>query len=145
MPIWIPSGDPVRHRYEARDACFLNGPSAIPGSTGSNQSREVCIEDPESSVTFTIYCEMAGNYVIVIRNCNGSADKAPASHWLTINNENPREITVKYSGWGMWGANIIRANLAEGANTLTFKKGKNNAKIDAIDVFLDDWPPIMRF
>jgi hypothetical protein len=88
---------------------------------------------------------MAGNYVIVIRNCNGSADKATATQWLTVNNGKPIEIYVVYSGWGMWGASMIRTDLAKGVNTLTFKKGNNDAEIDGIDVFLNTWPPIISF
>jgi GH43 family beta-xylosidase len=145
IPIQIPSGDQIRDRYEAEEACFSNGPSAISGSTVSTQNRAGFIEHPGNSVTFTIQCEMAGNYVIVIRNCNGSADKATATQWLTVNNGKPIEIYVVYSGWGMWGASMIRTDLAKGVNTLTFKKGNNDAEIDGIDVFLNTWPPIISF
>ena len=37
----------------------------------------------------------------------------------------------------MWGATMIRADLVEGVNTLTLKKGDNFAEIDEIDIFPD--------
>jgi hypothetical protein len=115
----------------------LNNPRPIPDSTASNNIKVGYIDYPESTVQFTIQCTKAGTYVIVIRNGNGSAGNALATHWLTINNGNQTEIPVVYSGWDMWGASMIRANLTQGVNTLTFKKGTNFAEIDEIDVFLD--------
>jgi len=137
IPIRIPSGDQIRDRYEAEDARLLNNPRPIPDSTASNNIKVGYIDYPESTVQFTIQCAKAGTYVIVIRNGNGSAGNALATHWLTINNGNQTEIPVVYSGWDMWGASMIRANLTQGVNTLTFKKGTNFAEIDEIDVFLD--------
>jgi GH43 family beta-xylosidase len=145
IPIPVPSGDPFRDRYQAPDACVSNqSSSTVSRSTASNQSTAICVDDEASSATFTVFCQVAGSYVIAIRNCNGSADKTPATHWLTINNENPREITVEYSGWGLWSGNFVRTNLVPGANTLIFKKGKDKVEIDAIEVFLDEVSPVVR-
>jgi len=138
VPIRIPSGDQVRDRYEAEYARLLNNPRAVPDPTASNNIKVGSIDSPNSTVEFTIQCGKAGTYVIVIRDGNGSAGGALASHLLTINNGTQTEIQVVYSGWDMWGASMIRANLTQGANTLTFKKGNNFAEIDEIDVFLDE-------
>ena len=46
------------------------------------------------------------------------------------------QISIVYSGWDQWGACIIRVNLTQGVNTLTFATGSNYAELDAMDVFL---------
>ena len=109
-----------------------------PHSSASNGLKVGFIDYAESTVEFTVQCPKAGTYVIVIRNGNGSAGDALATHWLTINNGNRIEIPIVYSGWDKWGASMIRATLNQGANTLTFKKGTNFAEIDEVDVFLDE-------
>jgi hypothetical protein len=137
IPIQIPSGDQIRDRYEAEDARLINNPRAVSDDTASNKIKVGFIDYPDSTVVFTIQCAKAGTYVIAIRDGNGSAGDAGASHWLTINNGSQIEIPVVYSGWDMWGTSMIRANLTQGANTLTFKKGNNFAELDEIDIFLD--------
>ncbi len=136
-PIQLPSGDQVRGRYEAESARLLNSPRAIPNPTASNNTKVGYIDYPNSAVEFTIQCAQVGTYVIVIRNANGSAGDALATHWLTINNGTRIEIPIVYSGWDMWGAGLIRVNLKQGANTLAVTKGTNFAEIDEIDVYLD--------
>jgi hypothetical protein len=138
IPIRVPSGDQNRDRYEAEHARLLNKAMAHPHSSASNGLKVGFIDLPESTVEFTVQCPKAGTYVIVVRNGNGSAGNALATHWLTINGGNRIEIQIVYSGWDMWGASMIRATLKQGANTLTFKKGTNFAEIDEIDVFLDE-------
>ena len=138
-PLVLPSGDPLRVRYEAEDARMVNGPFAHPHPSASNSLKVGYLDYPESMVEFTIQCPTAGTYVIVIRNANGSAGQAGATHWLTINNGNRIEIGVVFSGWNLWGVGMVRANLNAGPNTLTFKKGMNFAEIDMLDVFPDVW------
>ena len=135
--ISLPSGDPVRVRYEAEAARLIDNPRAVPDDTASNHTKVGYIDYPNSTVIFKIECAKAGSYVIVIRDDNGTAGDATATHWLSINNGTEFEITVVYSGWEMWGATMLRANLVEGVNTLTFKKGNNFAEIDEIDIFPD--------
>ena len=136
VPIPKPSGDPIRDRYEAEDARLLNGPNIIKDSTASNDMKVGHIDHPDSTVIFTIQCAKAGTYVLIIRNGNGSAGKADATHRLKINDGSEIEVTIVYSGWDMWGASMVRANLNQGANTLTFKKGTNYAELDESDVIL---------
>ena len=138
VPIRLPSGDAPRDRYEAEHARLLNGPSAVPHSSASNTMKVGFIDLSISMVVFTVQCSRAGSYVIAVRNGNGSAGGALATHWLTINDGAQFEIPIVFSGWDMWGSTLVRANLKQGANTLTFKKGANYAEIDAIDVFLDE-------
>ena len=137
IPIPIPSGDQLRDRYEAEDARLINNPRAVAESSASKQVKVGYIDYPNSAVIFTIQCPKAGTYVIVIRNGNGSAGNALATHQLTINDGNQTVIPVVYSGWNMWGASMIRANLRQGVNTLTIMKGDNFAELDEIDLFLD--------
>ncbi|CAF3657472.1 unnamed protein product [Rotaria socialis] len=138
IPIRVPSGDQNRDRYEAEHARLLNGPYVHPHASASNGLKVGYIDYPDSTVEFTIQCSKAGTYIIVIRNGNGSAGNSLATHWLTINNVNPTEVPIVYSGWDMWGATMVRANLKQGANTLSFKKGLNFAEIDMVDVFLGE-------
>ena len=137
VPIPLPSGDGTRVRYEAEFALLFNGPFAHPHSSASNGWKVGYIDYPESTVQFTVECSRTGTYMIVIRNGNGSAGNAGASHWLTINGGDRIEIQVVYSGWDLWGVGMLRATLNQGLNTLIFKKGRNFAEIDMIDVFLD--------
>ena len=136
-PVPLPSGDPRRIRYEAQDCCLSHGACTIRDGTASNNTKVGHIDHPESSVVFTIHCAKEGKYVIVIRNCNGSANKAAASHWLTVNHDKPVELSVINSGWDQWGAGMVHVHLKEGANTLTIKKGNHYAEIDGLDLILD--------
>jgi len=136
-PIPIPSGEPLRDRYEVEDGRFIDGPSAINDSTASNHMKVGYIGQTGSRVIVTIECTKSGTYMIVIRNGNGSAGKAAATHRLSINGEAEIDVDIVYSGWDMWGASMIRANLTQGRNTLTFRKGDNYAELDEIDVFPD--------
>jgi hypothetical protein len=134
--IQIPSGDQVRVRYQAENA-VINNANAIPDSTSSNNNKVGNMYYPNSTVTFTIQCAVAGTYVIVIRDGNGSAGGVYAYYGLTVNNGNQIWIPVANSGWDMWGASVIRVNLNQGFNTLTFMQGNNFAELDEIDIFLD--------
>ena len=138
IPIQIPSGDPLRVRYEAEAARLINNPRAIPNKpTASNDTKVGYIDYPESVVEFTIQCTEAGTYIIVIRNANGTDNKEDATHWLTINNGTRMEIAIVNSGWDQWGTTTVRVNLVQGANILTITKGNNFAELDELDVFLD--------
>jgi len=134
-PIPIPSGEPLRDRYEVEDGHFRNGPSAIKDSTASNDIKVGYIDHHNSTVIVTITCTKAGTYVIAIRNGNGSGDKVDATHRLSINDGAEIYVDVVYSGWDLWGASIFEVKLNQGANVLTFKKGANFAELDEIDVF----------
>jgi len=136
-PIPIPSGEPLRHRYEVEHGRFVNGPKIIKDSTGSNNNKVGYIDKLNSTVIVTIQCEKTDTYVIVIRNGNGSGGKVDATHRLSINNGTEINVDVVYSGWNMWGASILKAKLNQGVNELTFKKGNKFAELDVIDVFLD--------
>ena len=136
-PISLPAGDPVRVRYEAEAAVLINNPRAVSDDTASNNTKVGYIDYPNSTVIFTIECAKAGSYVIVIRDDNGTEGDPTATHRLSINNGTEIELTIVYSGWDMWGATMIRADLVEGVNTLTLKKGNHFAELDEIDVFPD--------
>ena len=137
VPITLPSGDGTRVRYEAEQARLANGPSAHAHPSASNGLKVGYIDYPQSLVEFTVECARSGTYVIVIRNANGTGQNIGASHWLTINGGNAIEIFIVYSGWDLWGVGILRVNLNQGLNTLTFRKGANFAEIDMMDVFPD--------
>lgn len=130
LSIRLTAREQVRDRYEAEDARRLNNPCAVPDPTASNNIKVGYVDYLESTVQCTVPCAKAETYMIVIWNGNGIAGDALASHWLTINNENQTEISVVYSGWDMWGTSMIRATLAQGANTINFRKETNSVEID---------------
>ena len=136
-PIPLPSGDPPRVRYEAQDCPVTHGVRCIHDGTASNQTKVGHIDLPESSVTFSIYCPHDGNYVIIIRNCNGTGNRATATHSLTINNGSPIQLSVVNSGWDQWGASMLRTRLKRGPNTLILKKGNHYAELDVLDLVLE--------
>lgn len=133
-PIRLPSGETARNRYEAENAILTNGPSAHQHPNASNHTKVGYIDYTQSAVKFIIQCSQTGTYYISIRNGNGSAGNALATHWLTINNQSPIEIPIVFSGWDNWGSAIIRVNLNQGQNELIFKKGQNFAEIDMLDI-----------
>ena len=135
--IQIPSGDPVRNRYEAENARFLNGPRAVSEITASNKTKVGSINNDNSTVIFTVQSAKNGSYIIAIRNANGSPSNTSATQWLSINNGTRTKISITYSGWNMWGVTMLRANLRQGINTLTLQKADNLVELDAIDIFLD--------
>jgi hypothetical protein len=95
------------------------------------------LDYPNSAVIFTIQCAKSGTYLIIIRDGNGSAGGAYAYYGLTVNNGSLISIPVANSGWDIWDASVIRVNLNQGVNTLTFMQGNNFAELDEIDIFLD--------
>ena len=136
-PIPLPSGEPLRDRYEAEGADFLNNSASLVDDSASNSVKVGNIDFPDSSVKVVVWCANAGPYVIAIRTSNGSPSNTTATHFLSINNRTASEVTISYSGWNNWGTTMLRSNLTSGENSLTFKKGKNSAQIDVIDVFPD--------
>ncbi len=99
-PIQIPSVDQARLRYQAENA-LINNANAISDNTSSNTNKVGNIYYPNSTVIFTIQCTIAGTYVIILHNGNGSAGGPLASHWLTINNGSQIWIPVANSRWDM--------------------------------------------
>ena len=136
-PIRIPSGDPVRTRYEAENADLFDGATTVYEGSASNDAKVGTIDYPNSTILFTVECDVAGSYVVAIRNCNGSPTNTTATQWLSINNKASSQISIIYGGWNRWGVTMFRANLLQGLNTLKLKKGTSFAEIDQIDVFLD--------
>lgn len=135
--IQIPSGDPVRHRYEAENARFVNSPRAVSDITASNNTKVGPIDDNNSTVIFTVQCAQNGTYVIAFRTANGSPSNTTATQWLSINNGTRTKISAIYSGWNMWGVTMLRANLRQGVNTLALQKADNLVELDALDIYLD--------
>ena len=138
IPIPLPSGDQLRDRYEATDAHLLNGPSLLPSRYTSSGYKIGHIDAPNSTVEFRVKCSKTGNYIVVVRNCNGSACQKKASHWFSVNDQNKQQIFIVYSGWDHWGSTAVRVNLREGTNILRFQKGSNFAEIDELDICVDD-------
>lgn len=137
IPIKIPSGDPVRMRYEAENAILSNGPRTAVAVSASLGMKVGYMDYSTSSVVFTIQVATAGIYVVSMRNGNGSSMNATASHWVSVNNGTLYEFPIAYSGWNNWGASMFRPYFRQGNNTVTIKKGDNYAEIDAIDVYLN--------
>lgn len=135
-PIKIPSGDPIRTRYEAENATLVNGPYAMPDNTSSSSMKVGLIDYSNSIVIFTVAIPSAGYYGVSMRNGNVSPVNTAASHWVSINNGTFYEFRVVYSGWDNWGVSLFRTYFRQGENTITVKKGSQCAEIDSIDVYV---------
>ena len=135
-PMQIPSSDQVRLRYEAENAVLTDGPTSVAETTASNLIKVGNINSPSSTVSLSIQSATTGSYAIAVRSGNGSPNGAVATQWLTVNNGGSIQISIVNSGWDQWGACIIRVNLTQGVNTLTFTTENNYAELDAMDVFL---------
>ena len=138
VPIPVPSGDLPRTRYEAEGASLSSPARIMLHPSASNGSKVGGIDWANSMAVFSVQCSRAGAYVIAVRTGNGSPSNATASHLLKINSGTDIILLTVFSGWNNWGTSMTRANLTQGTNTLSFKKGTDYVEIDAVDIFLDE-------
>ena len=136
-PITIPSGDPMRVRYEAENATIRSGPAVLASTTASKGMKVGYIDYSTSTVTFTIQAATAGTHVVALRTDNGSPQNSTATHLLSINNGTFSSFSIANGGWDNWGVVMFRTYFKLGTNTITCKKGNNYAEIDSVDIFLN--------
>ena len=134
IPIRIPSGDPFRRRFTAQRSRRLNRTRAVSVTTAMVNSTD----SENSTVQFNVQCTVNGPHVIIIRDSKGSAVNTTAAQRVSINGQREMPITIIYGGLDTWGATMMRANLTQGVNTLTFRKGEDLADIDELDIYPDE-------
>ena len=133
-PIRLPGGEPSRIRIEA-EAATLTGSARIvrhPDASGGAKAGQ--IESSDSSATFKVVVKEPGAFLLVVRFANGSADKAPASHRLTVNEGPTRAIRYENSGWDNWSNAFQPVELKAGENLIRLGRGERLAEIDCIDL-----------
>ncbi|WP_284238266.1 family 43 glycosylhydrolase [Paenibacillus glycanilyticus] len=141
QPIAIPSGEPVRQRYEAEDAQLVKdpggetGPSVLRENTASGGKKITNMKNANDKAQFTVNVPEAGMYVLSVRNANGTSSAADASHILSVNGNSGAKLSIVYSGWNRWGASTAKVYLQQGDNIIRFSAGANLAEIDSMDVF----------
>ncbi|MEC0176846.1 family 43 glycosylhydrolase [Paenibacillus favisporus] len=149
IPIAIPSGEPMRKRYEAENALLVkdpNGetsPAVLRESTASGGMKIAGIKNANDYAQFTVNVPEAGFYNLSVRNANGSSNAADASHILSVNGSSGAKLNIVYSGPNRWGASAAKVFLKEGDNIIRFSKGSNLAEIDSMDLFKLDTSEIL--
>lgn len=139
-PIPVPSGEPVRLRYEAEQALLMKDPAgegtpAVRREPSASGGMKVTnLNNPNDAVQFTVNVPEAGFYQLAVRNANGSANSGDASHILSVNGGSGANLGIVYSGANRWGLSSAKLYLKEGSNTLRFSKGNNFADIDSLDL-----------
>ncbi|MFE5321732.1 family 43 glycosylhydrolase [Paenibacillus sp. NPDC056579] len=150
-PIAIPSGEPVRKRYEAEAALLVKEPN---GSTGPAVRSEITasggmkitnISNTNDYVQFTVDVPVTGFYMLSVRNANGSLSGTAATQILSVNGSSGIKLNIIYSGWNCWGISTEKVLLKQGDNTVRFSADTNLAEIDSIDVFELDAAPTILF
>ncbi|MCM3628701.1 family 43 glycosylhydrolase [Paenibacillus glycanilyticus] len=140
-PIAIPSGEPVRQRFEAEAAQLVKdpsgetGPSVLREKTASDGKKITNMKNANDKAQFTVHVPEAGMYVLSVRNANGTSSAADASHILSVNGNSGAKLSIVYSGWNRWGASTAKVYLEQGDNIIRFSTGANLAEIDSMDVF----------
>lgn len=140
-PLAVPSGEPVRTRYEAEAAILVKDPAgeSFPAvrreASASGGMKVANIRNDNDYARFTVNVPEAGFYMLSVRNANGSPDAGEASHILSVNGGSGANLNIVYSGLNRWGVSTAKVNLEQGSNTISFYKGKNVAEIDSMDVF----------
>jgi len=120
-------------RYEAEsavrnDTSTVTQPDAVGGAKVGN------INDPTSSVQFTVQAATAGTYTVNVRYDNGTG--ATSTHALAVNGLSAGSVAYAPTvNWGRFGWAQKTVTLRAGANTLTFTKGTGFAELDQIQVF----------
>lgn len=138
--IAVPSGEPVRQRYEAEQALLGKDPAgegtpAVRREPSASGGMKVTnLNNPNDYVQFTVNVPEAGFYQLAVRNANGSANSGDASHILSVNGGSGANLGIVYSGANRWGLSSAKLYLKEGRNTLRFSKGNNFADIDSLDL-----------
>ncbi|WDF52746.1 CBM35 domain-containing protein [Paenibacillus sp. KACC 21273] len=133
-----PVGD-FKVRVEAEDA-KINDATVSRSSFASNRQFVGKIDNPDSSVSFSVYAPASKTYHMEIGYGNGTTGNS--THNLSVNNQGSTVIT--YPKTGGWIANLpnvgtrqimtVPVTLKQGENTIVFKKGTSYAELDYIEV-----------
>lgn len=150
-PIAVPSGEPVRKRYEAEDALLVkdpsgeSGPAVRPEITASGGMKIANIKNANDYAQFIVNVPKAGFYVLSLRNANGSASGTAATQILSVNGSSGTKLNIIHSGWNNWGISTAKVLLKQGDNIIRFSASTNLAEIDSMDVFELNSAPVILF
>jgi len=118
-------------KYEAESATRHNC-RIVNESNASGGQVAGYIDYDDSYVQFTVYVDVAGEYMLNIRADNGC--KSISSHKVYINGSLAGYINYAPLGWNVFSSSAIIVTLNEGNNTIMLKKGTNYAEVDYIEV-----------
>jgi GH43 family beta-xylosidase len=134
-PIAVPSGEPLRDRYEAENGVFAGGATAVSTPTASGGAKAGYLDNNTRYVEVTVNVATAGTYVLYARTDNGTSGGPWATHSLSVNGGAAAPFYVANSGWDNWGTSTARVTLNAGANKLRFTGNTNFAEVDCLDLF----------
>jgi GH43 family beta-xylosidase len=127
-PVWTPV---VSGKYEAEEA-VRNHCTVVNEITASGGQVAGYIDYDDSYVQFTVYVDIAGEYMLNIRADNGS--NSVSSHKVYVNDLFAGEVNYAPLGWKTFSNSAIMVSLNEGDNTIRFMKGANYAQVDYIEI-----------
>lgn len=120
-------------QYEAESAT-LTDRSLVTQGDAKGGSKVGNINNPTSSVKFTVTAPTAGTYTMNVRYDNGTG--AASTHNVSVNGGATRAISYpKTADWGRFGWAQKTVALQAGTNTITFTKGTGFAELDQIQLY----------
>lgn len=141
IPIAIPSGEPVRQRYEAETAVLGKDPASAIGpavrreSSASGRMKIANIHNAGDHIQYTVNVPAAGFYMMSVRSANGSSSGGDASQIVSVNGSPGARLNTVYSGWNRWGVSTAKIYLEQGDNTIRFSGGGGLVEMDSLDLF----------
>lgn len=141
IPIAIPSGEPVRQRYEAETAVLGKDPASAIGpavrreSSASGGMKIANIQDAGDHIQYTVNVPDAGFYMMSVRSANGSSSRGDASQIMLVNGSPGARLNTVYSGWNRWGVSTAKIYLEQGDNTIRFSGDGGLVEMDSLDLF----------
>jgi len=120
-------------QYEAERAT-RNDASLVTHTNASNGSKVGSINNPGSSVTFTVRVPSAGTYTLNVRYANGTG--ADSSHSVSVNGGTASTLTYPPTvDWGRYLWAQTTATLSAGTNTIRFTRATSFAELDVLHLY----------
>lgn len=132
----LPGGEPAHQRLEAEAARHTGKVKSAPLKWASGKAKVGHLDTADSSVRFSARAASAGPHVMSVRFSNGTANKAAATHRVTVNSGAEQIVRYPNSGWDKFSNAFLEIQLERGMNTIVFQKGEGFAELDCIDL----WP-----
>ncbi|PJJ55655.1 RICIN domain-containing protein [Compostimonas suwonensis] len=120
-------------QYEAERATRVDT-SLVTHHDASNGSKVGNINNPGSTVTFSVRVPAAGSYTLNVRYDNGTG--AASTHTVTVNGVASTAISYPPTvDWGRFAWAQKTVTLNAGLNTIAFGKGTSFAELDVLQVY----------
>lgn len=141
-PTEAPTEAPSPQIYYAVDASWENGVTETTNSGYKGTAYINLDNNTTSNITFTVNAPQKGNYLVTIRNANGSANDRKMRVDVNSNSEYWVQPFLTTGAWTTWLDRGIVLPLEQGVNTIKFSSltSEGGPNFDYIIVELTDEP-----